>query len=452
MKEVQIDDAWQPSDECYADTIDRILHSVEVGGKPEKDDQLIRGLTIVFGAKNYDFKRPIILTRPAQLRGSGGPLNYGGSWLRFPKDGDGIVFDRSDTSVSPQIPHGAGGSVSNLSLTQRERGSKGVGIRIKARSVTVRDVNVGSFGGHGIEIDSKTGIAGEPNCNLWMIENCRVDSCGGNGLHVDGEDSNAGMAIKLDCQSNNGYAVYDGSDMGNTYIGCHAASNKAGAYKTIDDSAYCLFLGCYAEKDNDSEFTGPSLKVGGHGSLSKRHAAIGNHNAGLSLSPFAFSFTEPQGKLEDADKEKPIYAAIGETDKNSVFEFGGKVDAPLTAYNLRFSTENPGWWEFATKNTNRVALALSCRDRSKKPAAEGEGFPWMPRGVFLGRTAGLEDAPIYLTARSQPPDPSKTEQVRNFKQGDIVLNTSPVVGGHVGWIFAAIDNGRLEWRKFGKIE
>ena len=44
-------------------------------------------------------------------------------------------------------------------------------------------------------------------------------------MYVDGADSNAGVANSVDASNNGRWGIFDSSFLGNTYVGCHCATN-----------------------------------------------------------------------------------------------------------------------------------------------------------------------------------------------------------------------------------
>ena len=116
-----------------------------------------------------------------------------------------------------------------------------------------------------------TALATDPNltgnANNFRIESCVVTFNGKNGIFAAGGDVNAGLVTGVSATNNGGWGIYDGSFLGNTYVGCHTESNKLGAYKSDSPDARNMFLGCYSEADQShSNLTFPAMMVGGlHG-------------------------------------------------------------------------------------------------------------------------------------------------------------------------------------------
>lgn len=103
----------------------------------------------------------------------------------------------------------------------------GNGINLRARAY-ISGVEVKNFPLDGIRVVA-VAVGPTPdnagNANGFSIENCRLLENDRAGLYVDGPDANAGNVKDVDSSANGQYGIYDSSFLGNTYIGCHTASN-----------------------------------------------------------------------------------------------------------------------------------------------------------------------------------------------------------------------------------
>ena len=128
----------------------------------------------------------------------------------------------------------------------------------------IRNVFVKGFSGHGISIETVSGLS---NSNNWRIDDTRCESNLVCGLYVEGVDSNAGVATNLDCSSNGTWGIWDSSFLGNTYIGCHTQGNVTGGYKGEGSVNETLFLNCYTEAGQGSGnvVDAPCMWLGGIG-------------------------------------------------------------------------------------------------------------------------------------------------------------------------------------------
>lgn len=235
---------------------------------------------LYFPPGTYYLSKTINLKRTVTMYGDG-PF---GAAVQFPailKFADGVVgvfVHRADTNASDTgVPvilspatTGADGTIIENLLIQRGNGSDTTpdstthGIWLKARAL-LRNIAIAGFAGNGIHIVADSGSAvadSRGNANNWGIENARIIN-NYHGIFVNLGDSNAGSAKQVDASSNQGWGIYDSSFLGNTYIGCHTASNTLGAYKTDNTNSQNVFVGCYSETPQASEFVQPTTIIGG---------------------------------------------------------------------------------------------------------------------------------------------------------------------------------------------
>lgn len=223
------------------------------------------------------------------------PLNYQGTVLVFDQNVPGIqLIDFTDqlanaTSFQYQGSRFAvledlmfyGGGGTNIS-------AHGIDVRTTVR---VRNVRAQNFAGNGWNIAGySTGANpyGTPNQSSFLNAISRNNGC--HGFYVAGTDANAMLFAACDGSINGGVGFLEKSLIGNTYIGCHAATNNqsfgastaartqviadwaglsdstAGSYVTSNGGgAENLYLGCYTEggAGYKGEITAPSLVIGG---------------------------------------------------------------------------------------------------------------------------------------------------------------------------------------------
>ncbi len=175
----------------------------------------------------YCLKNPLILHSNVQLVGVGKAK----SQLFFPNEGGGITVSESNNE---------GGSaancvISNLTLfgpllIYSPTYDKGNGITIRA-TCSINEVLISSFDGNGIHLSAN--IVVNTNANRTQINNvsCRGNSI--NGILVDtadrgSGDTNACLITAVSVVSNGACGIRDQSFLGNTYVGCHSATNSVG--------------------------------------------------------------------------------------------------------------------------------------------------------------------------------------------------------------------------------
>jgi hypothetical protein len=221
-----------------------------------------RGATLFIPFGTYRLSQTLNITRQATIQGVSGAGDYAGSRLIFDRDVDGIVIHTALTS--PPEPdtvrpdgnpdpggHGRGDWTVIRDIALQSDNSfafphcpdpaineddpltadpilhtghptlAGNGIVLFARAL-IENCDIAGFHYDGIHIE---GIDTAKNANLWEVHNCRVVTNGRHALYVAGENSSAGRAFGLGCTGNCGWAVYDRSFLGNTYLACHTENN-----------------------------------------------------------------------------------------------------------------------------------------------------------------------------------------------------------------------------------
>jgi hypothetical protein len=227
----------------------------------------------------YRLTEPLRLSHPLTLIGAG----ESGCELTFPAGSAGVIVDRRladpGSPTGPWRAFATNTVISGFSITTPERfpptGSgpvdplgddahpeetaSGVVLHCRARVV---GCSVLGFRDDGIHINTAHGLG--TNANNWYVEHCFTLQNGRHGMFVAGGDSNAGVAIGVMCQGNFRWGFFDRSFLGNTYVGCATESNGAGGYRTTNGSARHTLVGCYAEADQLTRLTYPTLIVGGN--------------------------------------------------------------------------------------------------------------------------------------------------------------------------------------------
>jgi hypothetical protein len=191
----------------------------------------VAGPRVIFPPGIYRFDAAIQLKRTVILEGSSAGL-AGGQPTRFvfPSDSRGLIVHRYNTigeGVESTPTTAADGTIiQGINFVGSGTDATKDGIWLRARAI-MRDCVISGFGGHGIKIAAAAGGAPdiEGNANNWRIDNVRCTGNGEWGLFVDGPDVNAGTCISLDTSSNGSGGIWDSSFLGNTYIGCHTATN-----------------------------------------------------------------------------------------------------------------------------------------------------------------------------------------------------------------------------------
>ncbi len=375
---------------------------------------------IIVPPGTYYLNGTLILNGSVHLIG-GGAGQSGGNWastLQFPADTVGIIIKKGN--VNPN-QNGGDATIIEGILIKGGGGNNTAahGIDMQGRA-KIQDCTVSNFKGNGINIVAD--INSRTNANCWGINTVSLFNNGGNGLYVQGGDTNAGIGIAINSYANGGWGIYDSSFLGNTYIGCHTASNTLGAYKSDNANARNIFIGCYAEGGQPaSEVAAPSMVLGG-----------------------MFGPVTGTGYFLIDGKTPSISATLnGATINIGKGELLGLVDAdtPQWPYRLKYAT---GSWYLDWANLSsskcvklytRTATPAHGYARDMSGANGGIGFP---NGFYGGGMKYRGEANAAPTSGT-------------WLQGDIIYNLQPAAGGYLGWV--CVSGGSPgTWKAFGAIQ
>lgn len=209
------------------------------------------GPKIFFPAKTYYMSQTIEPRQTVHFKGTMGYYpNRFASKLLFPANTTGIVINRYNTDedgeIIPALLAADWSTIEGISIASvggTDLTKPGIFLRARAAIVST---TVGGFSGNGISIiaGAGTGGANEGNANLWFVQNVNCSGNGGWGFFVNGADTNAGNAIALDCTRNGRGGIWDSSFLGNTYIGCHVATNGvASGFNAPNKSSFVSYGG-----------------------------------------------------------------------------------------------------------------------------------------------------------------------------------------------------------------
>jgi hypothetical protein len=208
---------------------------------------------VVVPEGDYFIGSTINLHSSVIIEGQGvGNSTGGASVLIWPVDTTGFMIQRFNTTgTTTEVPDdantrgGDGSIIRNLSL--RGSGNFGVdadGVWMRANG-TVEQCVINGFSRDGIHIEAGAGTGGttEGNANIWRVSNCRLINNKRNGLYTDGADVNSGTAISVDASSNGRWGIFDSSFLGNSYIGCHSATNGVAVVAGNTGSSFVHYNG-----------------------------------------------------------------------------------------------------------------------------------------------------------------------------------------------------------------
>lgn len=420
-----------------------------------------RGFTLLFSNRIYEFESSILIDKSMHLIGCGASTR-GGTTLRFVNENHGVVVLHGEPSAPAacSIPGGEAAPIGQGTVIESLRihgaaypslppAGASHGVVLESRA-TLRDIQVGGFSGDGIHIEAATLGNGTScsNANVWNLHNIVSWINGRHGVFVQGQDANAGTGIAVDSTNNRGCGIYESSFLGNTWVGCHTASNGEYNYFCSGATNTSIFIGCYAEMDAPSSISQPAMIVGGVLSA----AGVANGTAGTaSASQTGIGF--PNGTTTRSTYADPTTTSGTRTLELMV---GGAVPSqiesifnlhhnPVFATSLQYaraSTTGPGWWSLVFANSDLPPpVAISTEEDT---TGRGAGQLWLQRGCHLGGSFG--GGGVYVT--SSPSAPYGGHALYDtYPIGTRVLNALPVAGGVEGWVKCT--DGI--WREFGSI-
>ncbi len=158
-----------------------------------------------------------------------GLANGRGTILKFPAGVTGIRTQLHDTAGADATDtdhySGTASIIRGLYLIGGFAGSEAEahGIHLRSRAI-IENCVIANFAGDGIY--SRASATGSPrgNTNNSIVRSCRIENCR-NGMFIDGTDANIWTITGVDVSLNRQWGIWDSSFLGNTYVGCHSASN-----------------------------------------------------------------------------------------------------------------------------------------------------------------------------------------------------------------------------------
>lgn len=261
-------------------------------------------------------------------------------------------------------------------------GTLGHGISLKARA-TIREVNVAGFGENCINIvayavDPTPLIHG--NDNNWRVDTVRLTGCK-NGLFVQGLDANAGTSIAVDASLNDEYGIVDLSGLGNTHIGPHTAANGFAGYKTEGASNRTVFIGAYAEEDQDPSPLGTQTTIVG-----------GQFGEIVGVVPPMFPASKPHfmgwgrdngfGTAQKNALNQTLSLSVN-TRPDSLLDLFVTGDAG-NGWRIGNFMRQSGTWEWRHTNGNALGLTTAISPTSPAPYKDEAGVP-LPAGQLFFR-------------------------------------------------------------------
>jgi hypothetical protein len=353
-----------------------------------------------------------------------------GTTLIFPANTSGIVFNSASTSlyttvaVDPLLPGAFGSILENVALLGDKAGSSTLADGVVVRcGIECRGVAVRNFFRYGFRIDASIGAGGstEGDANGWVLYRCQSVLNGDHGVYVDGNDANVGVAIKVFCQLNSGYGIYENSLIGNTYIGCDTVGNTTGSIYANRVSAANTFIGAWEDGASLPLMAQSTVSIGGNIGADTDAFTITSGTA--QSAPFIYlnnrGTVKTMGQLGCRSNDTSMTVlGWGSQDENVNYNI-------VPQFKLNYSPTTGSW----DLNYN-VALTLISFPNSF--ASPRKYAPLFPGGIFFGSSF-----PSITTTQTSifRLDYSSTQPATGtWDVGDRVFNSAPSVGQPKGWI------------------
>jgi pectate lyase-like protein len=303
---------------------------------------VVGGGTILIPKGKYRLSRTWNITCQCVVQGAGG-------WGWSPSTE--LIFDAGQTGIhmiddyvpNPIVDRADWASLRDFRVKAAGKTTAVDGILVNAIT-NLMNIGVDGFKRHGISV---YGAVPGNNATESSFQNIRVDNCDGDGLHVEGNDANACTFVAVTCSNNGGWGIWDGSFLGNTYIGAHVENNLTGAIHTEDDTSDTTFIGTYVEGGQGVgvDLRGPALMLGGNGASAVQSSAavtgVGMNVADTRLFCFgrftirpyydtAEIFFQNNGAVSDTAR---VGQGTAGSDHNLYLDVGAGYDVILRANN-----------------------------------------------------------------------------------------------------------------------
>lgn len=426
--------------------------------------------SVYFPAGTYFMGQTVELKKTVRFYSDAGfpSRNYG--VLRFAADTNGIVVNRFNTLdgelESPSTTPADDTVIQGLcieSVGGTDRTKHGITIRARC---SVISTFVRAFPGNGITVFASAGEGGtrEGNANCFYIANTTCESNKTYGFFAEGADANAGTLINVDCRSNGRGGFYDNSFLGNTYIGCHTASNglpNVGGNSGIQTCRVSYSGRVYAAHWSATEAELVATTPGTDGTVWIDVGTTGFYPAWTAGRPEGTYFPAYAYFNENLNAQTVYLGCYNEMDGDcAIFGpaiiLGGVTSSLLNGdrigagsggqYGMRsMAFQNGGYSATTTDGTGWLTLSNS-----------SDGFPWRLKrdsnGDILLDHANLGARQVFRVKGESATRPFKfavTEFLLadrmmamgtaaptsgTWVRGDYVRNSNPAVGSPKGWI------------------
>lgn len=137
------------------------------------------------------------------------------------------------------------------------------GVRVMAHGAVLDGLYINGFPRNGISVLA-TVTAPAVNASRAQFRDIVLYGNGQDGIEIGGDDSNVLTLVNVSAVGNWRHGINDHSFLGCLFVGCHTEANRERNYSAdrAGSPGFSSFVGCYAEQDAPSKFTG-NVFIGG---------------------------------------------------------------------------------------------------------------------------------------------------------------------------------------------
>lgn len=384
------------------------------------------------GGRSYRLTRSLVFTRPLVI--AGGTKEH--TRLLFD---DGKYAQLGGIAAAIILPHDRGRGMTS-GVTARRTALSGftvawVGTKssrvnglLIATPTYLDSVDVLSFPGDGFRVEAESNNIGG-NANGCSFINCSAQGNEGNGFVFYGNDANACLLLASRAFDNHEAGFYDGSLLGNTYVGAEVDGNSgAGFASTKVAPNRSIYIGCYAEPNQRYDLNDRNMVLGALGHATGSPAAMLRAlPSGELFSRTAQVFAATEGIAADLAHSTGSYLRLG----CEGLDFRADDGHRLRVAKLL----SPNYVDIL--NGDNPLIRFPSRDVVGNVTSQR---PWLPSGMVVG----AEGRSGIVGAGPAPP----TSGI--FEAGALWLNDNPAPNKFVGWVCVSPGQpGR--WLPFARI-
>lgn len=374
--------------------------------------------TVHVPAGAYLIEGALTLTRPVRLVGEFTSGRQTNTVLLFDNGGIELLHDNETAGAQ-------GTTIENLYLISKQHragntlGNMYDGL-LSEVTCQIKNVTVVGFGGNGIHLNGSDLGDVHRNCCQSRVEYCWLEDNAQNGIYVHGGSANSITFLGCMLISNLKSGIRENAFLGNCHLGHSAENNREWSYEHEGSANWSLFAGCYAEGDNHAQAGQGSIFIGG--------CVVVDRLPELGF-PLHIQDALHHGGFNTKNKHLADWSGMEASwclNPNRIIEWQARN---MDDFEHQLVRGDDGWFHFTSAGTtSRSVLAFQADNKQNLPPDV-----WAKRGMRLG--------PGGARVSSGPVKPDWVGH-----EGDVYLNTAPVSGGHVGWVWDGTD-----WLCFGPI-